>query len=122
MVTTPIKPIGFTTQLRDQIEYPAAGARRKVIVKDEKRQAVLICLAAGTELKSHKAGHDGLITVIEGQGIFTLEGQAIKLEPGVLIDMAANAVHAVKATTDLAFLKVVESHDDCQHHGDHAEA
>lgn len=116
MIATTTNPIGFTTQLRDRIEYAAEGVRRQIVVKDEQRQAILVCLTAGTVLSSHSSSHDGFIIVIEGQGVFTLEGQEITLEPGVFISMPANAVHSVNAIANLAFLKVVDRHDDCKEH------
>lgn len=116
MIATTTKSIGFSTQLRDRIEYAESGVRRQILAKDEKRQAILVCLKAGTHLSSHSSSHDGFITVIEGQGVFTLEGQEIALEPGVFIAMPANAVHSVNAIANLAFLKVVDRHDDCQGH------
>ncbi|MBD2185664.1 cupin domain-containing protein [Planktothrix sp. FACHB-1355] len=116
MVTSTTKLVGFATQLRDLIEYGDSGVRRQIVTKDEKRQAILVCLKAGTVLNSHTSSHDGFITVIEGQGVFTLEGQEIALEPGVFVAMPANAVHSVNAIANLAFLKIVDRHDDCQEH------
>ncbi|NJR63353.1 MAG: cupin domain-containing protein [Cyanobacteria bacterium CRU_2_1] len=116
MVATTTKPNGFTTQLRNQIEYATEGVRRKLIAKDEQRQAVLVCLKAGTRLLRHASSYDGFITVIEGEGIFTLEGQDIALEPGMFIALPAHAVHSVRAIGNLAFLKVVDSHNGYQEH------
>lgn len=116
MTTTTTEPIGFTTQLRTQIEYKDEGVHRQIIVKDEKRQAVLVCLKAGTYLSKHTSSYDGFMTVIEGQGVFTLEEQEIALEPGVFIAMPAHVAHSVNAITNLAFLKVVDRHDNCHEH------
>lgn len=115
MVATITTPTRFMTQLLDEIEY-AEEVGRKIIAKDKHRQAVLVCLKAGTALQKHTSAYDGFITVIEGQGTFILEDQEIALEPGVFIAMPANAVHAVQAISNLAFLKVVDSHNDSQKH------
>ncbi|HEY9623100.1 MAG TPA: cupin domain-containing protein [Crinalium sp.] len=116
MITTAAKPIGFTTQLHEHIEYVEDGVCRKIITKDEKRQAVLVCLKAGTHLSQHTSGHDGFITVIEGQGVFFLDDQEITLAPGVFIAMPTNVVHAITAIANLAFLKEVDRHEGCQEH------
>lgn len=113
MVATIIPTTRFTTQLLNEVEY-TEDVRRKIIVKDKRRQAVLVCLQAGTCLQKHTSAYDGFITVIEGQGVFTLEDQEILLEPGVFIAMPANAPHAVQADSNLAFLKVVDSHSEHQ--------
>lgn len=116
MIASTTKPNGFTIQLRDLIQYGEEGVRRQIVTKDEKRQAILVCLTAGTHLSSHSSSHDGFIIAIDGQGVFTLEGEDIALEPGVFIAMPANVVHSVKAIDNLAFLKVVDRHDTCQEH------
>jgi quercetin dioxygenase-like cupin family protein len=113
MVATITTPTGFTTQLLNETEY-AEEVRRKIITKDKRRQAVLVCLKAGTCLQKHTSAYDGFITVVEGQGLFILDDQEVLLEPGVFIAMPANAPHAVQADTNLAFLKVVDSHNDWQ--------
>ena len=105
----------FSTQLHDQIEYGSQGMQRKILLKDEKRQAILVSLIAGTQIPEHTGSHDGFFTVIEGQGIFTLDGQKVSLEPGVFINLPANTPHAITASENLTMLKVVESHE-CKAH------
>ncbi|OLP16347.1 hypothetical protein BST81_21380 [Leptolyngbya sp. 'hensonii'] len=121
MVTSPTKLSGFTTQIHDHIAYIEAGVYRKIIAKDGQRQAVLVCLKAGTYLSKHTSSHDGFMIVIEGQGTFTLEGEETTLEAGVFISLPANTAHAIHAIANLAFLKVVDSHNDCQEHPPSAE-
>jgi quercetin dioxygenase-like cupin family protein len=112
MVTAPGP---FTTQLHAQIEYSSKGMQRKILVKDEKRQAILVCLIAGTQIPEHTGLHDGFFTVIEGRGIFTLDGQKVSLEPGVFINLPANTPHAITASLNFPMLKVVESHSGEAH-------
>lgn len=116
MTPTATKPGSFTTQLCEHINYTQNDAYRQIIFKDEQRQAVLVCLKAGTRLEPHAACHDGFITVIEGQGVFTLDHQEILLEPGVFISLPAKMLHAIDAIANLAFLKVVDRHDSCHGH------
>ena len=72
-------------QLRDTIEYPAAGVLSKILVKDNNCQYSLFCLAAGTEISEHSSARNATVNVIEGKGILTLEGKEIVLEPGVFV-------------------------------------
>lgn len=113
MVTTSAP---YTTQLKDEIEYSESGPRKKILFRDDKNQAVLICIKAGTELPEHESCHDGLMTVLEGRGTFTLPGQQIALEPGVFFSLPAKTPHGLSVAEDLVMLKVVERHECSGHH------
>lgn len=97
-----LKPT-FTT-LQAHIEYPQSGVLSKVLLKDEICQYTLFCLAAGTDISEHTSTRNAVVQVLEGEGILTLEGKDIQLQPGVFIVMPAHAPHALQATTNLAFL------------------
>jgi quercetin dioxygenase-like cupin family protein len=94
----------FTTQLREQIEYPAGGVLSKVLLKDKNCQYTVFCLASGTEISEHTSTRNATVNVLQGRGILTLEGREITLEPGIFVFMPANAPHALKAEENLAFL------------------
>ena len=104
-MTATILPLQSSAiQLRDTIEYPAAGVLSKILVKDNNCQYTLICLAAGSDISEHNSGRNATVDVIEGKGILTLEGKDIILEPGVFVFMPARAPHALKAEENLAFI------------------
>jgi len=105
----------FITQLKNEVEYGENGMHRKILVKDENRQAMLLCLKAGTHIPEHVAHHDGFMVVVEGRGILKLDGKETALEPGVFIALHANTPHDLTALENLAMLKVVDSHD-CEPH------
>lgn len=67
-------------------------------------QYSLFCLAAGTKIEEHTSTRNTFITVVEGTGNLNLEGKDIALAPGVFVFMAANALHAVQAEENLAFV------------------
>jgi quercetin dioxygenase-like cupin family protein len=104
MTTTVLELCSSSIQLRDQIEYPVAGVLSKVLLKTDRCQYTLFCLAAGTEISEHTSTRNATVYVIEGQGSLTLEGQDIVLEPGVFVVMPAHAPHALRAEENLAFL------------------
>lgn len=104
MTTTLTSNSSFATQLRQDIQYSAGGVFSKVLVKSTHCQYTLFCLAAATDIAEHTSTRNAAITVIEGRGILTLEGQEILLEPGVFVFMPANAPHALKAEENLAFI------------------
>jgi quercetin dioxygenase-like cupin family protein len=90
--------------VRERIEYPADGVMSKVLFKDKNCQYTLFCLAADTSISEHTSTRNAVINVIEGRGTLTLEGQEIKLEPGLFVFMKAHAPHALKAEQNLAFI------------------
>ena len=92
------------TRLQEQIEYPEAGVLSKTLLQNQICQYTLFCLAADTEISEHTSPRNAVVQGIEGEGVFTLDGQDIALEPGVFIVMPANAPHALKAISNLAFL------------------
>jgi len=92
------------TQLKDKIEYAETGVLSKVLLKVDYCQYTLFCLAAQTDIAEHTSTRNAVVFVIEGQGTLTLEGQDIPLDTGVFVFMPANAPHALKAKTNLAFL------------------
>jgi len=109
MLETPLLPV--VIQLQDEIEYGDNGMVRKHLVKDKKRQAMLICLQSGIQIPEHTSSYNAFIIVIQGGGIFWLNGREIRLETGTFIDLPAETLHGLTVTEDLAMLKVIDSHE-----------
>jgi quercetin dioxygenase-like cupin family protein len=107
----PMSTKPFTTQLQDEINYDHSAMSRKYLVKDNKRQAMLICFHAGIHIPDHTSSYDGFITVLEGRGVFRLAEREITLEPGVFIELPANTLHGLTVSENLAMLKVVDRHE-----------
>ncbi|MDO8528540.1 MAG: cupin domain-containing protein [Nanoarchaeota archaeon] len=93
--------------IKDLIEYPKEGIFSKEIIKNDKLDMTLFCLAAGSEISEHTSTKQGVIYVLEGDGIFNLEGKDIKMLPGVVIHMKENAVHALKAEKNTSFILIL---------------
>ena len=109
MTTTLLSPQVTFVQLQNHLEYPEAGVLNKLLFKDNTCQYSLFCLAANTEISEHSAKRNATIHVLEGTGILTLDGETIKLEPGIFVFMPANAPHALEATSNLAFILTLSS-------------
>lgn len=88
----------------NMIEYPEQGILSKDIVKDNKLNIALFCMAKGTKISEHTSTKHGLIYVIEGKGVFRLEGEDIMMSPSVFISMKENAVHSLKAEKNTSFI------------------
>jgi quercetin dioxygenase-like cupin family protein len=104
-MTATVMPLQVSAiHLTDLITYPQTGTQSKILLEDANCRYVLMLMATGTNLAEHNASRNVTLQVIEGQGLLTLEGQEIKLEPGLLAFMPNKARHALKAEKNLAFL------------------
>lgn len=90
--------------IKEMIEYPREGILSKEIIKNDKVDIGLFCMAAGTEMGDHTSVRAAFVHVVEGKGVFNLEGKDIEMRPGVMISMDADAVHRLKAIENTAFI------------------
>jgi len=90
--------------IKQMIEYPQEGVLSKEIIKDKRLNITLFCMAKNTEISEHTSTKPGTVYVIEGNGIFNLEGKDIAMQEGVLIHMKENAIHKLKAIENTSFL------------------
>ena len=90
--------------INDLIEYPKEGILSKEIVKNNKFDVTLFCMAKGKSISKHTSTKQGFIYVLEGKGVFNLMGENIIMRPGVFIYMNANDLHSLKAEENTAFL------------------
>ena len=90
--------------LNKEMKFSEGGVFSKVLAKTEKSNHTLFCLSKGTDMSEHTSTKEGSVTVIKGKGEFVLNGEKIRLEPGVFIFMPANAPHSLRADEDLTLL------------------
>ena len=88
----------------EMIEYPREGILSKEISKDDKLDMGLFCMVKGTVMSDHTSVRNAFVHVVEGDGVFNLEGEDIEMKPGVVIMMKADAVHNLKAVENTAFI------------------
>ena len=93
--------------IKEMIEYPKEGILSKEVVKTEKLDVTLFCMAEGKEIADHTSTKQGFVQVLEGKGIFNLEGEEIVMQEGTLIFMKENVVHSLKAEEKTSFLLVL---------------
>ncbi|MDO8622940.1 MAG: cupin domain-containing protein [archaeon] len=94
----------MNTNLKKQIEYPKKGIISKEILQNGKIDITLFCMAKGTEMSEHTSTKEGIVHVLEGNGIFNLEKKDIAMKEGVFIHMEKNAAHSLKAKENTSFL------------------
>jgi|SRR3989344_638864 len=90
--------------IKQMIEYPKQGILSKEIAKTSKQDVTLFCMAKGTDMGEHTSTKQGFVYVLEGKGIFNLEGKEIEMKPGVFIFMNKNAKHSLSAQENTSFL------------------
>ena len=90
--------------INKMIEYPEEGILSKEIVKNNKFDVTLFCMAKGKAISEHTSTKQGFIYVLEGKGVFNLMGEKIIIMSGVFIYMNANDLHSLKAEENTAFL------------------
>ena len=86
------------------IEYPKKGILSKDILKRDKFDVALFCMAQGTQISDHTSTKQGFVYVIEGKGTFNLKGKEITMLPGVFIYIEENAIHSLKAEENTSFI------------------
>jgi nitric oxide dioxygenase len=94
----------MTKNIKEMIEYPKEGIISKKILNNDKTDIGLFCMAKGTVMSEHTSLKSAFVHVIEGDGVFNLEGKDIPMKEGVFISMDANAVHSLKANENTAFI------------------
>jgi nitric oxide dioxygenase len=75
----------------------------KVISKGEHNELTLFCMAKQTDISEHTSTKEGFVYVIEGDGVFNLEGEDVDMKLGVIIRLAKNAKHSLKALRHILF-------------------
>lgn len=90
--------------IKKMIEYPDEGILSKEIVKNDKFDVTLFCMAKGKAISEHTSTKAGYVYVLEGKGTFNLKSEKIIMKPGVFIYMNANDVHSLKAEENTSFI------------------
>jgi nitric oxide dioxygenase len=90
--------------INKMVEYPSSGILSKEILKTEKFDSTLFMMVKGSELSAHTSTREGVVHVLEGKGIFVLEGEEIEMVSGVFVYMKKNAVHSLRAEENTAFV------------------
>ena len=94
----------MSKNLKKLIEYSEGGILSKELEREGKINLTLFSMGKDTEISKHTSTKQGFVYVIEGRGIFNLEGREIKMEPGVFISLKKNVVHSLKARENTSFL------------------
>ena len=82
-------------ELKNQVAYPDGQVVSKTLVQNDAVSVTLFAFEKGEEISTHESGGDAMVTVLEGTGRFTIDGQVYILNAGETIIMPARRPHAV---------------------------
>lgn len=76
----------------------------KALFESPKVRLVLFAMDAGQKLTDHSASKPAFVQMLDGEIVFSLEGETHPLGPGGWVAMQPGAIHAVEATKPSRFL------------------
>ena len=82
-------------KLKEQVAYQPGQVVSKTLVQNDAVSVTLFAFEKDEEISTHESGGDAMVTVLEGTGKFTIEGDEFILEEGQTIVMPAKRPHAV---------------------------
>ena len=82
-------------ELRDQLTYQQGQVVSKTLVQNDAVSVTLFAFEKDEEISTHESGGDAMVTVLEGTGRFTIEGDVFILHEGETIIMHAKKPNAV---------------------------
>lgn len=93
--------------LKDLLEYEKGEVGSITLAQRPGVGITLMAFSAGEEISTHAAPGDAFVTVLEGEGEFTIGGKPHVVKGGESIVMPKDIPHAVKAITDFKMLLVL---------------
>lgn len=81
--------------LKDLVDYAQGQVVSKTLVQNDYVSMTIFSFDKGEEISTHAAGGDAMVTVLEGKGRFTVDGEIFYLEAGETLIMPKDIPHAV---------------------------
>lgn len=92
--------------LLDQVEKGQDKVHFKNIFETGNGGVSLVAFEAGQTLDTHLAPAEVMVTVLEGEIVFTMDGNPNDLKAGQFLLMGADVPHSVAAKTDAKLLLI----------------
>jgi len=98
--------VALTTpaSIRDLVTFQDGAIVSRVLLKNRSGTVTLFAFASGQLLSEHQTPYDALVHVVEGRGIFQLDGKDHKVSSGEVLLLPANIPHAVHAKDDFKMI------------------
>lgn len=81
--------------LKDEVSYQEGQVVSKTLAQNQAVSLTLFAFEKGEEISTHESGGDAMVTVLDGVGKFTIDGESYILNAGESIIMPAKIPHAV---------------------------
>ena len=81
--------------LKDLVDYQDGQVVSKTLVQNDVVSMTLFSFDKGEEISTHASGGDAMVTVLEGTGRFTVDGDVFILNEGETLIMPKDIPHAV---------------------------
>lgn len=82
-------------KLGDLVAYQDGQVVSKTLVQNEAVSMTIFSFDKGEEISTHAAGGDAMVTVLEGTGRFTVDGEEFLLHAGDTLIMPKDIPHSV---------------------------
>ena len=76
-------------KLKDQVPYLAGQVVSKTLAQNDSLSLTVFSFDKGEEISTHQSGGDAMVTVLEGTGRFTIDGEPHLVKEGETIVMPA---------------------------------
>ena len=94
-------------ELKEMVEYQQGQVVSKTLVQNELVSVTIFSFDKGEEISTHASSGDAMVTVLEGEGKFTISGEEYYLEEGQTIVMPKDEPHSVYGEEKFKMLLVV---------------
>ncbi len=81
--------------LKDLVDYRDGEVVSKTLVQNDSVSMTIFSFDKGEEISTHAAGGDAMVTVLDGTGKFTVDGEEFILTEGETLIMPKDIPHAV---------------------------
>ncbi len=81
-----------------------SGIWSKTFEKTDRLNAVIMKLSAGEDLSEHTSGYEGIIQVIDGEGVIRVGDETVEAKEGTWIHMPAKTKHSIESINNLTFI------------------
>ncbi|HNX16221.1 MAG TPA: cupin domain-containing protein [Bacilli bacterium] len=93
--------------LKDQVEYKPGQVISKTLLQNDHVSVTIFSFDKGEEISTHASGGDAMVTVIDGEGRFTVGGKPHLLKEGETLIMPKDIPHAVYGQERFKMILVV---------------
>ena len=94
-------------ELKEQVAFMPGQVVSKTLVQNSSVSLTLFAFDKDEEISTHESGGDAMVTILEGTGRITIDGEVHILKAGETIIMPARVPHAVYGEEQFKMLLTV---------------